>query len=242
MIRGFYTARTGLKAHQEHMNTIANNMANVNTHGFKPMRTAFKDLIYDNLNRPDVENEVMIGHGVKINKNDIMMGQGPLQPTNYALDYAILQENGYFAVTDAEETEVFYTRAGDFRLSEEDDNYYLVTGDGHYVLDEDESTIEVLFDEENKPILDVNIGVFSFPNHYGLSMVGNNRFAANEISGEAEALEDPNLLVKNGYLEGSGVEIAKEMADVIEASKAFSFSSRMVQVADEVEQTVNALR
>lgn len=241
MIRGFYTARTGLKAHQEHMNTIANNMANVNTTGFKPMRTAFKDLIYQNLNREEVENEALVGHGVKINKNDVQMGPGALQPTSFALDYAILPENGFFALEDSQQN-TFYTRAGDFKLSNEDDTYYLVTGNGDYVLDEDGSTIEIEFDEENQPIMDVNIGVYSFPNPYGLSLVGQNKFVATDISGEAESLEDPQYLVKNGYVEGSAVEIAKEMADVIEASKAFSFSSRMVQVADEVEQTVNNLR
>lgn len=240
MIKGFYTARAGLNAHQEHMNTIANNLANVNTVGFKAMRTSFTDLIYQNINRQQVENEAQVGHGVKVNKNDVLMAAGPLEPTNFVLDFAVVGENGFFAVETAQ-GETLYTRAGDFRLSNEDDTYYLVDGNNHKVLDADGSTIEVTFDEENNLEFDPGIlGVYSFRNPYGLSLVGSNCYIATEQSGEAEALEEP--VIKQGYIEGSGTEIANEMAKVIESSKAFSFASRMVQVADEVAQTVNSLR
>lgn len=240
MIRGFFTARTALSAHQEHMNTIANNLANVNTVGFKPMRTAFTDLIYQNLNRREVENEVLVGHGVKINKNDVQMAGAAFQSTDFALDFAIMEENGFYAVQDGW-GDIYYTRAGDFRLSNDDDTYYLVTGNGERVLDADGEAIEVEFDEGNNLIFDpAVIGVYSFPNPYGLSLSGDNRFVETDVSGPPEALEAPQL--KQGYIEASGVEMANEMSDVIRASKAFSFSSRMVMVADEVEQTVNSLR
>lgn len=240
MIRGFYTARSGLKAHQEHLNTIGNNIANVNTVGFKPMRTSFTDLMYQNLNRVDVENEILVGHGVKINKNDPMMAAAGFEATDYPLDYAIVEENGFFAVEN-QQGQIYYTRAGDFRLSNEDDTYYLVTGNGDKVLDADGTTIEVEFDDANNMIFDPSvIGVYSFPNPYGLSLIGNSLFAETPESGAAEALEEPTL--KSGYVERSGVEISNEMVNMIEASKAFSFSSRMLQVTDEVEQTVNSLR
>lgn len=240
MIRGFYTARSGLNAHQEHMNTIANNIANVNTVGFKPMRTAFTDLMYQNLNR-EPENEALVGHGVKINKNDVLMAAGAYETTQRSLDFAITQENGFFALQDSF-GEVYYTRDGNFHLSNDDDTFYLVGSNGEYVLDEDGEVIEVEFDEDTYE-MDFDpavIGVYTFSNPYGLSLVGVNRFIETDISGEATALEEPTLQV--GVLEGSGVGIADEMTNVIEASKAFSFSSRMVQVADEVEQTINSLR
>lgn len=241
MIRGFYTARSGLVAHQEHMNTIANNMANVNTVGFKPMRTAFKDLMYQNLNRADVENVAMVGHGVKINKNDLLMASGPMEFTDYPLDFAIVDEGGFFAVQTPGTDEVSYTRAGNFRLSNEDDTYYLVGPDNRRVLDADGAEIEVEFDAENNMLLDPTlIGVYRFPNPYGLEARGGNVFAVTDMSGEPEAIELPTL--KSGYLERSSVEISNEMVNVIESQKAFSFSSRMVQVADEVEQTINSLR
>lgn len=240
MIRGFYTAKTALNAHQEHMNTIANNIANVNTIGFKPHRTAFTDLMYQNLNREAVENEVQVGHGVKINKNDVHMAQGALEPTSFQLDFAITGENGYFAVVD-ELDRVYYTRAGDFRLSLEGDTYYLVSGNSEKVLDTEGEPIEIEFDENGDMIFDPAVlGVYSFDNHYGLALAGLNRFVPTDMSGEAELMENPSL--KRGYIERSGVDIAKEMADVIESSKAFSFAARMVQVADEVKQTVNSLR
>lgn len=240
MIRGFYTARTGLVAHQEHMNTISNNMANVNTTGFKPMRTAFTDLVYQNLNRDQVENPVMVGHGVRINKNDLMMAQGPLQSTQRAMDFALTDENAFFAVNTAL-GETLYTRAGNFALSNDDDTFYLVNAVGDRVLDSEGEEIEIEFDDQGNIDFDPSVlGVYRFSNPYGLSLAGENRFTATEISGIPEVIEQPNMKV--GYLEGSSVEIGNEMAKVIEASKAFSFSSRMIMVADEVEQMVNNLR
>lgn len=240
MISGFYTARSGLNAHQEHLNTISNNMANVNTVGFKPMRTAFTDLMYQNINREEVENEALVGRGVKINKNDVQMTVGRLEATQYPLDFAITSENGFFA-TETEYGETLYTRAGNFRLSNEDDTFYLVNGQGHRVLDEDGTEIEVEFDEQGNMVFDHSvIGVYTFSNPFGLELVGGNMFAETDVSGEAEVMEEP--IIKQGYLEGSATEIATEMTKVIEASKAFSFTSRMIQVADEVEQTVNQLR
>ena len=268
MIRGFYSARSGLIAHQEHMSVMANNLANVNTYGFKPMRTAFTDLMYQNLNRVRNENVAQTGHGVKINKNDIMMNPGALEPTYNRLDFAIIDESGFFKV-ETQSGAIHYTRAGNFYLSNVDDAYYLVNGNGDFVLDADNERIEVEFNEytyENENILDEDgnvvdtvtrtvsaypneefmmfdpsvIGVFRFENPWGLDAVHGNSFVETELSGEATAIENPTL--KAGYLERAAVDIANEMANVIEASKAFSFSSRMVQVADEIEQTINQLR
>lgn len=240
MIRGFYTARSGLIAHQEHINTIANNMANVNTNGFKPMKTAFKDLIYQNINRPQAENPANVGHGVKINKNDIMMLQGPLAPTGMPLDFALVEENAFFAVETAA-GEIFYTRAGNFSLSNSDETYFLINGNGDRVLDIDGAPIEIVFDEfGNFEISPELLGVFRFSNPFGLWSIEGKNFAETPESGVPELIENPQI--KPGYLENSAVEVANEMAKLIEASKAFSFSARMLQTTDEIEQTVNALR
>lgn len=240
MIRGFYTARSGLIAHQEHMSVMANNLANVNTVGFKPMRSAFSDLMYQNLNRPLNENTAMAGHGVKINKNDLMMNQGSLQPTEMELDFAIIDNDGFFALA-SPTGDISYSRAGNFSLSNQDDTWFLVNGSGDYVLDAEGEVIEVDFDEQNNMVFDpATIGVYRFPNMYGLDAKDGNSFLQTNLSGEAEALENPTL--KKGYIEAAAVDIAQEMANVIEASKAFSFSSRMVMVADEIEQTINQLR
>lgn len=244
MIRGFYTARSGLITHQENMNILANNMANVNTAGFKAIRSSFTDLMYQNLNCETAANTAQAGHGVKINKTDLLMDQGAFEPTQRALDFALTKENAFFAVQNAD-GEIQYTRAGNFILSGDGDTYYLAAANGDRVLDMDGEEIELELDEDENPILEPGVvGVYTFPNHYGLAAAGNSRLAQTELSGEAEAvdLDETELPVMSGYLEKSAVEMASEMVKVIEASKAFSFSARMVQVADEVEQTVNSLR
>lgn len=240
MIRGFYSARSGLIYHQEHLNTIANNIANVSTVGFKAMRTSFKDLIYQNINRPEAESAANVGHGVKINKNDLLMRGASLVPTGRELDFAIIEENGFFAVqTPAGET--LYARSGNFSLSNADDTYYLINGSGHRVLNVDGDEIEIEFDDDGQYVLDPEeIGVFRFPNPYGLWATEGTHFAETPESGAAELIETPTL--RQNYLEGSGVEIANEMTQMIEASRAFGFSARMLQTSDEVEQTVNSLR
>ncbi|MCL2033888.1 MAG: flagellar hook-basal body protein [Oscillospiraceae bacterium] len=279
MIRGFYSARAGLIAHQEHMSVIANNLANINTHGFKPMRSAFTDLMYQNLNRVRNENAAQTGHGVKINKTDIMMQQGAHESTQRMLDFVIvddLDSRGFFML-ETEAGNIRYSRAGNFSLSLRDDIYYLVNGNGDYVLNSEGERIEIEFneytyetvyqtDENGDLILDDDgnpiverviehksnpdyehmvfdpsvIGVFRFDNPWGLEAVNANSFIETEMSGEPVAVEIPRLM--QGYLERSAVETANEMANVIVAQRAFSFSSRMVQVADEIEQTINQLR
>ncbi|MDR2909713.1 MAG: flagellar hook-basal body protein [Oscillospiraceae bacterium] len=240
MIRGFYTARSGLLAQQENMNVVANNMANVNTVGYKSMKVSFTDLMYRNLNRATAEEPAIVGSGVKINKVDTNINQGPPQATNNYLDFCITGD-GYFAVQNAEgETE--YTRSGNFIMSiDESGGYWLAAANGERVLNAEGEPIELPLDESGTPQLDSSqIGVFGFSNPYGLSKLGDNRYIATNTSGEATALENPS--VKSGYLEGSGVEVSVEMVKVIESQRAFSFNSRMIQVADEIEQTVNGLR
>lgn len=240
MIRGFYSARSGLIYHQEHMNTVSNNIANISTYGFKPMRTSFKDLMYQNINRPEAEGPANVGHGVKINKNDILMGQGALVATGRELDFMIEEPNGFFAAETAS-GDIVYSRAGNFYLSNDDDTWYLIDGNGNRILNRDGEAIEIEFDDDGNYEFDMEeLGIFRFPNPYGLWSLGGNNLGETAESGAAELIENP--AIKANYLEGSGVELANEMVKVIEASKAFSLNSRMIQVSDEIEQTVNSLR
>ena len=334
MIRGFFTARSGLIAHQEHMNLISNNIANVNTVGFKSKRVSFTDLIYQNINRPTAENPAMIGHGVRINKSDLIMTQGPLQPTNRWLDFALTAPGVFFAVQSHLEEPVF-TRAGSFIMSQDENgSWFLAAPNGDRILNSDFEPVEIQFEQvaqnilveqerlgadglpvmmpvlnpdgsqvvingvpqyriemelapwtleprldasgnripildsagnqvvingvpryqmeriptdvvyvDGPPFVDIDdIGIFRFDNPYGLHLIGNNYFAPSDNSGEPVLLEGNVRPIRANTLEGSNVELASEMVKVIEASRAFSFNSRMVQVADEVEQTVNSLR
>jgi len=260
-----------MQAHQENMNLISNNMANVNTVGFKGQRTSFTDLVYQNINRPTAENPATIGHGVRINTSDLVMAQGPLSATNRFLDFALTQPGEFFAVQNMS-GDIQYTRSGNFMLSHHaDGNFFLAAANGDMVLDSDQNPIRIEFEQvqvhnyvfdsngdhvlnpdgsrqytisyaDGPPIIDMDaIGIFRFDNPYGLVLMGENRFVATDLSGQSSVVEGVRG-IRGGSLEGSNVEIATEMVRVIEASRAFSFNSRMIQVADEVEQTVNNLR
>ena len=240
MIRGYWTARAGMISHQTRMDTIANNMANASTTAFKPQRSSFKDLIYQNVNRIQAQDSAMVGAGVKVNTNDSLMMQGALYPTERELDMALLGDGDFFML-EASNGDILYSRAGNFYLQlEDDETAYLVDGSGNRVLDVDGEQIELELIDGKFNFDPQIVGIYRFPNQYGLTRMGDNGYVETASSGAPELVEIPEY--KQGYLEGSAVQISQEMVGVIEASKAFSLSARMSQVADEVEQTINNLR
>lgn len=233
MIRGFYTAASSLVAQQANLNVIANNIANVSTTGFKPQQAGFASLLHENING-GAANTIQVGHGVKLQKTGIHFAQGDLKQTDMPLDFAILGE-GFFAVENEEDGTITYTRDGSFQASIDGRRSYLTDASGNYVLDARERRIQLDEDFDCR-----EIGVFEFSNPYGLELVGGNRFLPTEASGDPEDVDEPDIKV--GYLENSAVQMAQEMVKMIEASKGFSFGSRIVQAADEMERTINQLR
>ncbi len=153
---------------------------------------------------------------------------------------------GFFAVENREDGTVTYTRDGSFQLSVDGSETWLVNSAGNYVLDGDGERIqitEVTTDAAGNVTGGFDpavVGVYRFANQYGLELAGGNQYRATELSGEGEAVEEPE--VKSGYLEGSRVQIAQEMVKMIEASKGFSLGSKVVQTADEMEKVINQLR
>ncbi|HHV50835.1 MAG TPA: flagellar hook-basal body protein [Clostridiales bacterium] len=228
MIRGFYSASLGLNNSQTKLDTIANNVANVNTTGFKSQAASFSDTLYSNL-----QENVNIGSGSRVAGNSIRFQNGAMQQTGEALDFAI-DGDGFFAVIDRNGN-VFYTRSGAFSVSVEGDNNYLVTSEGFYVLGQDMNFIAVT---DGEPA--AMPGVFDFPNVYGLQLLGGSRFAETPLSGQAQPVEDARVM--QGYLEGSAVDLVEEMSKMIEAQRVFQMNSKIIQVADEMEQTANTLR
>lgn len=219
---------------QTNLNTIANNIANVSTTGFKPQQAAFSALLYQSVNGGAGEgNLISTGHGVKVQKTGVDFTQGDLQTTNVKTDCAIIGD-GFFAIENSIDGTVTYTRDGNFKLSLDGDNAYLANSAGNYVLDADGARIEITEFDSSK------VGVYTFPNRYGLELAGGNQYKVTEVSGEAEAVEKP--VIKTGFLENSRVQIAQEMVKMIEASKGFSFGSKVVQTADEMEKVINQLR
>lgn len=251
---GFYTGVSGMIAHQQELDNVAHNIANVNTFGFKTRKAEFSDLLYSKMYINN-ERESLTGHGVKQFTNDLMYKQGGLYRTELPLDFAIMGD-GLFAVQKKDAIE--YTRNGAFSLSMEGDKAMLTTGDGAYVLDASQQPIEIATDPETKtPILDglaEKLGVYAFSNPYGLTPTNGSRFLKSENSGEPIAVTraaagtaetttgKPACEVLSGSLENSIVDLGSEMVNVIRAQRAFQLNSKVVQTADQMEETINTLR
>lgn len=234
MIRGFYAGSLGMIAQQQYLNTISNNVANVNTTAFKAQQTAFASLLYENVAGGGGGDLITTGHGAKVLKNGTILSQGALEETARPMDCAI-DGKGFFALLNPENGAISYTRDGSFAISVEGDQSFLTNGQGQYVLGPNNNRLDISngFNLED-------LGVFNFSNPYGLALVGNNHFQVSQTSGPAQ-LENTSRLVL-GYLERSGTDMGKEAVKMIEASRAFSFNARIVQAADDMERVINQLR
>ncbi|MEG0614675.1 MAG: flagellar hook-basal body complex protein [Oscillospiraceae bacterium] len=143
---GFYTASQGLFESQKAMDITSNNVANIQTNGFKPLRPSFSDLMYT-VRNPEKEN-VEVGHGTKIGKTDLMFDKGTLVNTNRTLDFAISGEQ-LFAVQ-APNGDVKYTKDGAFYLSEGADTMYIVDAEGNFVLDAELNPVSLQYNEADE--------------------------------------------------------------------------------------------
>lgn len=235
----FYNGASGLVAHQSALDQVANNIANVNTTGYKPTRPEFEDLIYTKMYTNEVKP--YHGHGVRMSSADLIYGQGPIQQTYRALDFALMTD-GFFAVQDLD-GETVYTRNGAFDLSIEGRKAYLVDDQGRYVLDSRgrHITVEKLSDDKyDYSGLTDKIGVFVFDNPYGLESINNTSFRESDNSGTARIAQE--YLIREQALENSGVHLADEMTNLIVTQRAYQLSARVVQTSDQMEEIVNNLR
>lgn len=239
MIRGFYAGTTGILSQQKNMDTIANNVANSSTTAYKAQQACFSTLMYQGISGGGGnENRVQCGSGTRVVKTSINFRQGELVSTGIPTDFAIIGD-GFFAIKNDDEGSITYTRDGSFQIGLDNDKPYLTNGSGGYVLDESGGKIEAEMTSDNSFDLS-KIGIFRFANQYGLELMGGNQYLATKQSGVAEPVKDSN--VRQGYLEASGVNMAQEMVKMIEASKSFSFGSRVIQTTDDMEKIINQLR
>ena len=243
MMRSLYAGVAGLKTHQTRMDVIGNNIANVNTYGFKASRPSFADLLYTERNNENEETQ--FGHGVRVPKTDMMFEQSQIRSTNRELDFAALDE-GFFAVL-TPEGNINYTQDGAFYISRESETapWELVNEYGAYVLDYEGNRIQVPFVEGTENDIDATalaemVGVYTFENPYGLDQIGDNYFEANASSGPAAANTEAGK--KQFYLEASSTNVANEMSKVIEFQRAFQLNINMVKTHDQLENIVNNLR
>ena len=243
-------ASLGLRAQQNRVNVIANNIANVNTTGYKTQRVDFQDALYTEIQNPaDLQLTGMKqGSGVLIGSTNRDYTQGAVVGTGENLDMYI-NGDGYFTVQDSNGTRM-YTRSGAFEVSAEADGNFLVTGNGDYVLDENnakiqlpDGAVEISVNEDGSLWANeaqfAKLGIVTFTNQNGLSAAGESCFTETVASGTPI---DSDAKVVQGSLESSNVDLTVEMSRLIRAQKAFSMASRVVSVWDEMESTTNSLR
>ncbi len=259
----FYTGVSGMLASQSHMDVTSNNIANVNTVGYKTQEASFQNLLYTRMNihrnygdtaaqtadadggDDAAKSYDMIGHGSRIGQVNLLYKQGGYLSTSRTLDFAINGE-GLFAVEDAA-GETQYTRNGNFLVSIEGKRAYLVTQEGSHVLDGKGKRISLTLADNGAPVTDSlaeRLGLYHFRNPYGLTPADGGSFTANDISGKAVAAKagDTTSTVLQGVLENSNVELSDQMVNMIQAQRSFQMNARVVQAADEIDEMINNLR
>jgi flagellar basal-body rod protein FlgG len=254
-MRSLFTAATGMEAQQVRIDTIANNLANVNTTGFKKARADFEDLFYETLKAPgasaadgsELPVGAQVGHGVKLGAITRVHSQGDRVAAGRDLDLAI-EGDGYFQIESAS-GETLYTRDGSFQLSRDGN---LVTRQGQLLLPGvqvplDTEQITILPDGSVSgiaagaiaPSLLGRIELARFANPAGLRTLGGNLYAASSGSGDAE-VGTPNQAgfgaVAQGFLESSNVNMAEELVRMILAQRGFEVNSRVISASDEMLQ------
>jgi flagellar basal-body rod protein FlgG len=254
------TSASGMAAQQRMVEVIANNLANVNTTGFKRSRVNFEDVMSETLQGEKVVNykasetvaPIQIGKGVRVSAVVRMHGQGTLETTDRPLDLAVEGE-GFFQVERPDGT-IAYTRDGSFTLS---DSGALVTANGYLVqpgviIPSDATGITVSANgvvsitsgTASKPTEVGRIELARFLNPTGLESVGENQFIETTASGQPYMgfpQEDGFGQLAQGALESSNVEIVQEMTDMIAAQRAYEINARAVQAGDEMMQMTNDL-
>ncbi|UIJ45458.1 flagellar basal-body rod protein FlgG [Sphingomonas cannabina] len=253
-----HIARTGLDAQDTRMRVISNNLANVNTTGFKKDRAAFETLAYQVVTAPGAASTqetryatgLNLGTGVRIQGTARIDTQGSMQTTGNSLDLA-LDGDGYFQVQMPGGT-LAYTRAGNFTRSPEG---LLVTSEGYQVMPGitiPEGTTNITIGTDGTVSATVpgqteasqlgQIQVASFPNSAGLQASGDNYVVETAASGPVNlgiAGQDGRGKVRQGMLEGSNVNVVEELVDMIETQRAYEVNSKMISATDDMLKYVN---
>jgi len=236
MIKAYYTGANGAAGNKNYLDVISNNMANIQTVGFKKSKPEFSDLIYTNIRGAEGANTgLKSGSGSKIGKIDVIFSQGAPFRTGVPTDFAITGD-GFFAVQFEDEN--LFTRGGSFEIVNMDDENYLMY-QGGYVLSSEEEPIIL---EEGYPLSSEDIGVFTFENNSSLQQAGNNLYRISSEDGEYNVTEKSETKVLQGFLEASNVEASEEMVKLIQIQRAFQLNSNVIQTADQIEQVINSLR
>lgn len=253
-----HIARTGLDAQDMRMRVISNNLANVNTTGFKKDRASFATLSYQTVTAAGAQSSsdskyatgLNLGTGVRIQGTSRMETQGTMQQTGNALDLA-LDGDGYFQVQ-LPGGQLGYTRAGNFSRSPEG---LLVTNEGYQVMPGitvpegatqitvgTDGTVSATIAGQTEPAQLGQLQVATFPNAAGLQSKGDNYMLETASSGAANLGipgEDGRGMVRQGMLEASNVNVVEELVDMIECQRAYEVNSKMISATDDMLKYVN---
>ncbi len=270
MMRSLWTGASGMIAQQNAVDTISNNLSNVNTTGYKKETVEFKTLLYSKLQVKTEDNEGnpkpvigQVGSGVRTASVTSRYQQGPINPTGNTFDFA-LEGDGFFRVQTAE-GQIAYTRAGNFNVSIDPQGLSLCTSDGYQILDTDGepivfdtsiNTSKLIIDAQGRfsyrevddtiTDLGIQIGLAQFSNPAGLLKISGSLLEATDASGEprleAEDIQLKKTKVYSGYLEASNVQTVDEMVNLIVAQRAYEMNSKIINASDEMLQQANNLR
>lgn len=275
MMRSLWTAASGMRAQQTNVDTIANNLANVNTTGYKTQEASFKSLLYQNLQSTSTNNAgenkpvaAEVGLGTRVAAITSDFNQGKLMVTNNVFSMAI-EGNGFFQVRTTS-GEIQYTRDGNFIISPTDLGNYLCTADGYPVLDQygnnivfpkDKIATDLIVSQDGTlgfpgkdgnmvPLTNngynVKFGLVQFNNPAGLYKEGGNNFSVTVASGDPiPENNNGNIIpskIHQSYTEGSNVDVATEMVNLIVAQRAYEMNSKAIQATDDMMQQANNLR
>jgi flagellar basal-body rod protein FlgG len=252
MFRSLHAAATGMTAQETKLDTIANNLANSNTTGFKRQDAEFEDLLYQNLRAPGTNQAgnvaptaVQVGAGTRVVATSRSFAQGPILQTGNPLDIAI-EGNGFLSVQ-KREGEISYTRAGALKV---DAQGRLATSDGlpveppitipaeaSNVNVASDGTISATMPGQRQPATLGQLQLVSFTNPGGLSAAGHNLFDATAASGEpvpGRAGAEGRGTFMQGALEGSNVEAVTEMIGLIRTQRAYEINSKVISAADDM--------
>lgn len=270
MIRSLWTAASGMKAQQTNVDTISNNLANVNTTGYKKETAQFKTLLYQTLQENDTTADgspkpisAQVGLGVRNSAILSRFSQGSLLHTENTFDLAVEGE-GFFEIA-LPGGEVGYTRNGAFTAALNQDGYSITTSEGYPLLDTQGNPIVVprnymmekivvdsagnlaYPDEGNNPqSIGITIALAQFTNHAGLKKTSGTSFVETAASGapiEETGIDPENKsVVLQGYLESSNVQAVDEMVNLIVAQRAYELNSKIIQASDDMLSQANSLR
>jgi flagellar basal-body rod protein FlgG len=240
MLEGLYTAAAGMAAQQQRMDALSNDVANVNTSGYKRVRIGFRDLVY----QADGPSGVRTGSGAAATQIGRGQEQGAFQQTGEAFDLAIGGE-GYFQVRRANTGEIALTRNGSFRL---DANGQLVTAEGDRLVPPiqlprgiDPKTVNIGSDgtlsAAGRRIGQIQLVTVPAPN--GLAAAGSGYFTVTAASGGVRRADGE---IQQGMLEASNVDLADAMVDMMDAQRSYSMASKAIHMQDQMMEIANGVK